>query len=231
MPPQPNFDRIARPYRLLEYLTLGRALERCRFHFLPHLRTLAPTRILALGDGDGRFLARLLQQNPQAQADAVDTSATMLSLLTARCQTTGIASNRLETHQTSALAFTQSTPAAPYDLIVTHFFLDCLTQPELNQLATQLRPVLTPGALWLLSDFRIPTGPAALLAKLLVRTLYLAFRTLTGLRTSTLPDHETTLTQAGFTRLNQHLSLAGILTTELWSAPAPASASAVTHPR
>ncbi len=55
-------------------------------------------------------------------------------------------------------------------------------------------------------------------ATLLVRSLYLAFRLLTGLRTTHLPDYATPLTQAGLTRIAQHHSLAGILTTELWQA-------------
>ena len=67
-----NFDRIARPYRWLEYLSLGRALERCRFHFLPRLRDCR--RALVLGDGDGRFTAKLLDANPSVQVDAVDIS-------------------------------------------------------------------------------------------------------------------------------------------------------------
>jgi ubiquinone/menaquinone biosynthesis C-methylase UbiE len=207
-----NFNLVARPYRWLEYLTLGRALERCRLHHLPQL--LHQTSALILGDGDGRFLAQLLTQNPHLHADAVDTSLTMLHLLRQRCYATALNTEaRLQTHQTNALTY---TPTLTYDLVVTHFFLDCLTQPELNTLITRITPSLSPQALWLVSDFRIPTGPIRLLAKLLVRTLYLAFRVLTGLRTTHLPDHQTPLAQAGFRCLSQHQSLFGILTTQLW---------------
>lgn len=206
----PNFDLIARPYRWLEYLTLGRALERCRLHYLPNL--LRQKQALILGDGDGRFLAQLLARNPQLHADAIDTSATMLRLLRQRCKS--IAHTRLQTHQTSALTF--SVEAKSYDLVVTHFFLDCLTEPELEALIARITPGLAPGALWLTSDFRIPTGPMRLPAKFIVRALYLAFRVLTGLRTTHLPDHTTPLTQAGLTRITHHRHLAGLLFTELW---------------
>ncbi len=211
-----NFDRIAALYRPLEYLTLGRALERCRLHFLPQLRSR--TQALVLGDGDGRFLAQLLHQNPTLHADAIDTSAAMLQLLRTRCRA---AEPRLRTHQTDALTFAATQPAIPYDLVVTHFFLDCLTQPEVDLLAARIAPHLAPGALWLVSDFRIPTGPWALPARILVRSLYLAFRMLTGLRVTALPDHESALTHAGLTRIAQHRSFAGILTTELWSRAQP----------
>jgi SAM-dependent methyltransferase len=211
-PPAPNFNFIARPYRWLEYLTLGKALEDCRTFYLPQLLDRRST--LALGDGDGRFLAQLLTQNPNLQADAVDTSSTMLQLLRKRCEATSSnASTRLRTYQTSALTFPLKES---YDLIVTHFFLDCLTQPELDTLVDRIAKHIRPGTLWLISDFRIPAGPMRLPAKLVVGSLYLAFRLLTGLRTTHLPDHATPLTQAGLTRISHHHRLAGLLTTELW---------------
>jgi ubiquinone/menaquinone biosynthesis C-methylase UbiE len=213
-PAEPNFNPVARPYRWLEYLTLGRTLQSCRTHYL--LQLLDCRRALVLGDGDGRFLAQLLTQNPRLRADAVDTSATMLQLLRQRCEAaTPNAAARLRTHNANALTFLLDDP---YDLIVTHFFLDCFTQPELESLITRITPKLSPGALWLISDFRIPTGAMRLPAKLLVRSLYFAFRLLTGLRTTHLPDYATPLTQVGLTRIAQHHSLAGILTTELWRA-------------
>lgn len=208
MNPEPNFNPVARPYRWLEYLTLGRALERCRLHFLPKL--LHQKRALVIGDGDGRFLAALMAANPHIHVDAVDTSATMLQLLSERCQTD---SGRLKTHHTSALTF---APNEGYDLVVTHFFLDCLTQPDLEALVARIAPALASGGLWLVSDFRIPSGPMRLFARIIVCSLYLAFRILTGLRTTRLPDHATPLTHAGLTRIDHRESLAGLLTTQLW---------------
>jgi SAM-dependent methyltransferase len=214
---EPNFNAIARPYRWLEYLTLGKALESCRNHYLPQL--LDRRHALVLGDGDGRFLAQLLAYNPQLQADAVDISATMLQLLRQRSEATAPnVTLRLRTHQANALTFPLQDSEASYDLIVTNFFLDCLTPTELNTLITRIAPTLTPGALWLISDFRIPDGLMRLPARALVRSLYFAFRLLTGLRTTHLPDHATPLTQAGLTRIAQQHSLAGLLTTELWRA-------------
>lgn len=219
-PQQPNFNPIARPYKALEYLTLGPTLQRCRTHHLPAL--LQQKSALVLGDGDGRFLARLLAANPAIHVDAVDTSRTMLDLLEARCKPYAV---RLHTHHTTARAFADSLPPTRhYDLIVTHFFLDCLTQPALDTLiqtlAPHLAPTATSPALWLLSDFRIPPqGPTRLLARALVRTLYLAFRLLTNLRTTHLPDHATPLTAAGLTLTTPHHPLTGILTTELWCRP------------
>ena len=75
---------------------------------------------------------------------------------------------------------------------------------------------MQPGALWLLSDFRIPAGLARLPARLLVRALYIAFRILTNLRTTPSPTTTTPLQQSGLTCIAYHHRLSGILTTELW---------------
>ena len=206
---QANFDRIARPYRYLEYLTLGPLLQRTRTHFLPLL--LDRRQALIFGDGDGRFLAKLLAANPTLHAVAVDTSATMLQLLCRRCSPHRI---RLQTIKQNALTF---TPTGKVDLMVTHFFLDCLSQSEVDLLITSLARHMSPDTLWLVSDFRIPVGPMRLPARLYIRTLYLVFRLLTGLHTAQLPDYETPLKRAGFSRTHQHLMLLGLLTTELWT--------------
>lgn len=207
---QANFDWIARPYRLLEYLALGHTLERTREHFLPQLKDCC--NALVIGDGDGRFLSKLLGVNQQLRATAVDSSATMLALLSKRCSRY---SNRLQVQQADAR---QALPHAdePYDLVVTHFFLDCLKQDELLDLVQRMKPLLAPQALWVVSDFRVPGGGLRLPAWLYVRGLYLCFRILTGLRTTRLPDHATAMSGAGLVCVGRQLLLAGMLITEMW---------------
>jgi hypothetical protein len=205
---EPNFDRVARLYRWAEYLSLGPLLQRTRVHFLPQLSECR--RAFVLGDGDGRFLSRLLVQNPSLHALAVDTSETMLQLLQTRCS---LAGGRLSVQQASAPT---ATPPRDTDLVVTHFFLDCLTQADVNELSKRIAANTQPGTLWLLSDFQIPDGPVRPFAWLYIRALYLAFRLLTGLRVQRLPDPQAALSHAGFQRIAQHERLCGILYTELW---------------
>lgn len=218
LPPQPNFDRVARIYRWAEYAALGPLLIRTRNHFLPRLEHCR--RALVLGDGDGRFTARLLQQQPELHVLAVDTSAAMLHLLRERClRAVPRAAHRLRTLQASALEATPSRDPqfAEPDLIATHFFLDCLTQPEVDTLARKLADHTRPGTLWLLSDFGQPRPRALrLLAALYVRALYFAFRVLTGLRVTVLPNPQRALDGAGFERIARHERLFGLLYTELW---------------
>jgi SAM-dependent methyltransferase len=211
----PNFDRVARIYRWAEYLSLGPMLERTRNHFLPQLSDRSCA--LVLGDGDGRFLARLLRQNPELHAAAIDTSATMLHLLKKRC---AFAGNRIQTLQTSAadlIASEAKIIAFSPDLIVTHFFLDCLLQQEAVDLAQHLAAHTSSGTLWLVSDFALPrTRILRPLAALYIRSLYLAFRVLTGLRVTQLPDLQRALSQAGFESIARHDKLFGLVYTQIW---------------
>lgn len=208
----PNFDRLARVYQVFEHLTFGTLLARTRTHFLPELRDRH--QALVLGDGDGRFLARLLTQNPSLLADAVDLSPAMLAELGRRCSPSA---SRLRLHCTNALHF---LPNVCPDLVVTHFFLDCLTPAQLAQLIPRITAPMQPGALWLVSEFRIPPrGAAGPFARLLIRSLYLAFRLFTGLRVTHVPDYTTVFQQSGLTRIAHHDLLFGILRSELWSRP------------
>lgn len=202
--PLPNFDHLALPYRWLEYLTLGPILQRTRTHHLPAL--IYTRRALLLGDGDGRFTAALLHAYPTLHAEAVDGSPAMLSALGRRSPSVTLRHADLRTY----------APAYQPDLITTHFVLDCLTQAEVDSLIFRLTPQLAPAGLWLVSDFRIPRGLLHWPARFYLRALYLAFRILTGLRVTHLPDYATPMRQAQLHLIAEHRALFGLLTTQLW---------------
>ena len=108
----------------------------------------------------------------------------------------------------------------PFDLVTTHFFLDCFSAADLARLIPAIRARLMPGALWVVSDFRVPpSGPLRLPARVLVRLLYFAFRLFAGLRPTRLPDFASLLRQSGLAPVRIHHSLAGLLTAELWQLP------------
>ena len=205
-----NFDPVARLYRWAEYLALGPLLQRVRTHALAGL---PPRRFaLALGDGDGRFLAALLRRQPQLRAVAVDSSGRMLALLSGRC---AFAGDRLQTQQADLHTF---APSGNPDLLVSHFVLDCLSQPALDNLCARLSAGAAPDALWLISDFALPPSPLLRpFAALYIRALYAAFRLLTGLRTQRLPEHARTLRALGWGRRLRREWLGGMLYTEIWS--------------
>jgi SAM-dependent methyltransferase len=219
MNPVPNFDRLARLYRWLEYLTFGPFLLRCRVHFLVQLRPYR--RALILGDGDGRFTSRLLRDNLKIRVHAVDASPDMLKTLR---RIAVPHQDRLTTEAADIRIWqpADSPPNSPqYDLVVTHFFLDCLTTHEVSDLANRLAPALHPEASWLISEFAVPStlfGRA--IAAPLVAVLYRAFRWLTGLRIDRLPDHVSSLANAGWCLQSEHRHLNGLLLSQVWHRPA-----------
>ena len=212
--PTVNFDRVALPYRWLEYLSFGPWLVLCRNAQLEQLATAR--HALVLGDGDGRFLVKLLTTNPAFTADVVDSSRSMLRLLEARVRRLGPkARDRICLHHADALAW---NPPRPYDLIVTHFFLDCFSTQQLESLCDRYLPYTLPGTRWVISDFAVPrNAAAAIAARWIIRLLYQAFGVLTGLPVRVLPDWRDLLVRRGFVLVAERRYLGGLLCSQLWS--------------
>lgn len=211
---QPNFDSLARTYRWMEYLSFGPLLERCRFHLLSECTDAR--RALVLGDGDGRFTARLLAINKKVTIDAVDSSAAMLAKLHRSARRADLnVELRLRTIHADLRQWMPDTN--DYDLVVSHFFLDCLTDDGVEALVERTLPHLSQDAHWLISEFAIPDGRCRrACAHLLIRTLYFVFARMTRLRVKHLPDYAASMQRHGFRR-GQHASfLGGLLTGEIW---------------
>ena len=208
----PDLNRLAGLYRWMEFATFGPSLEWCRSAYLAELRGCR--RALVLGDGDGRFTARLLRANPQVEIDAVDASTAMLRALVRRADRDA---HRVRVHCADIRLWAPANP--PYDLVAAHFFLDFLTTGEVRELAATLRGAVTPSALWVISEFFIPgNGVARLAARPVIAGLYSGFHLLTGLEVRSLPDHPGALREAGFVLRARKPRLGGLLASELWTA-------------
>lgn len=217
----PNFDRLARFYRWMEYASFGPWLGWCRRAFLSELG--AHRRALVFGDGDGRFTARLLAANPTIKVDAVDGSAAMLHSLMQRA-----GRNRSRVRAECADARNWQPTGGAYDLIVSHFFLDCLTAEEIRHLAAKLRDSASPDAVWIVSEFAAPEGWfGQLVARPIIAGLYAAFGLLTGLGVRSLPDHAAALGASGFVLERRRTWLGGLLVSEQWSRGVGAEAGRV----
>jgi SAM-dependent methyltransferase len=207
----PHFNHLARVYRWMEGLTFGHSLERCRCAFLGEMR--GARSALVIGDGDGRFAARLLEEYPDVVVDAVDASSAMLEALV---RNAGAHGGRVRTYVADGRTW---MPQGRYDVIATHFFLDCLTTEEVRELARRLRECADPSARWVVSEFAIPHGWFGwVVAKPLVSCLYLAFKVLTGVRPWRLPEHRGALRSAGFALEGERRWLKGLLVSERWVA-------------
>ena len=207
-----NCDRIARCYRWLEYVSFGRALERRRREYLDDVETAQS--ILILGDGDGRFTAEFVSRNRTGVIDSVELSPRMLELARERVGK--------DTPGTEQLRFWHADARTmelrrKYDLIISHFFLDCFTARDLDALVARISAATRPQGRWILSEFRVPnSGIWRFAGGALIRVMYWFFRVATGLRTSQVPDYRTIFRAHGFQCLRQRSVLGGLLASELW---------------
>jgi len=198
-----NFDRIAPWYRWFEYAVFGRALERRRSALIGEVAEAK--QVLVLGDGDGRALVDLLAATPRANIDCVDLSAHMLGLARARAGNARVAYRHTD-------ALSMPLPCQTYDLVATHFFLDCLSEADMERLLVRVTPALVPSARWIVSEFRQPTVWAASL----VRGMYVFFRITAGLRTMGLADHRPIFARHGFRPIRMQTAWGGLMVSELW---------------
>jgi hypothetical protein len=194
----------------MELFTFGPYLTRCRTALLQDCASCR--RGLVLGDGDGRFTARLLRANPTIEIDAADASPKMLEALVRRV---GVDRKRVRVFCADVRDFQPPNP--PYDLVVTHFFLDCLQTEEVEALASTLRSTLADDARWIVSEFSVPSNRFGRLAAApLISFLYGAFGVLTGLPVRSLPDHAAALSGAGFELERRKCRLHNLLISEMW---------------
>lgn len=211
-----NADGIAASYRWLEYAAFGQELERARLDYLDRARDAR--RVLILGEGDGRFLARLLEANRRAQVDVVESSGRMIELARGRVPESDRA--RVEFHLLNAAA--DPLPPgpfehAPFDVVVTHFFLDILTPCEAEAAVSKAGAALSPGGTWLLSEFQAPRAPIARLhARAWLLAMYSFFTIATGLEASRLPDYRKMLERSGLQETEHRERRWGLIRSQVW---------------
>jgi ubiquinone/menaquinone biosynthesis C-methylase UbiE len=216
-----SFDRVAPFYESLERFAFGDSLQRARVAFLEQVHG---KRALIVGEGNGRFLAELLRRNSEITVDCVDASARMLRLAKRRAKDSAIRSGRDGDDTTPGRIrfhcadFTRWQAAnSRYDLIVTHFFLDCFNREELTNVVAKIASLAAPHARWLISDFQIPAGVFPRLHALAwLRAMYAFFRYAARLRTRALVDFAPLLRAHHFNLTARCDSRFGLVTAQSW---------------
>ena len=208
-----SFDRLARHYGWMERVLAGERLQRCRTAFLD--RVLWAREILILGEGSGRFLCACGQAVAQARVTCVDSSPRMLETARRRIERQGLGSKDIDFVRADAL--TWSPPTGVYDLVVTHFFLDCFRPDQLELIVAGLSRACRGNAAWLLADFQIPErGLPRWRAEAIHRMIYVFFRALTRLPARRLTTPDPFLTAHGFVLRERRVSEWGLLHSDLW---------------
>ena len=212
-----NFDPLAKVYRLLETVFLGRSLWRCRTALQGEWGN--KKYALCIGDGDGQFTAELLRVYPKLSVTYLDASRGMMLAAQERVRKLGCGFERARfLHLDIRSADLDRVLSNPPDLVVTHFLFDCLTQAESDALAISIRKLAGQKQVhWLTGEFAIPTyQPARFFGRMLVSGLYIGARLITGLQVNRIPNYAASLTAAGFTQTQVKSNLFSFLRAELW---------------
>jgi len=196
-----SFDVLAPHYRWMEFVSAGEKLQNCRTAHLSKLPDA--TNILIFGEGNGRFLVECCRHFPRASITVVDASARMIKLARQRLSRQGVKKEGIEFICADALTWTP--PAAKFDLIVTHFFLDCFHAEQLQALITGLAHAAAPGANWLVADFQAAAhGWRRVRSRAILWVMYRFFTIVTRLPASSLTPPDAFLEQRGF-RLHERM--------------------------
>ena len=181
-----GYDKLASVYGWLEWLAFGSQLMRARVILLEELASHVSRtskgrldRILVLGDGDGRLLAKLRQRFPSSDFVSVDASSKMLRKQKACC-TPDVGEGTIE--WVLADATTHPFKNETYDLLVVAFFLDCFTEMELlEHLPGWLESVNRGGLVYYVDFIEPPSGWRKLNGRVMLRTLHFFFGWFTNL--------------------------------------------------
>ena len=206
---QMNCNRIAPFYEWFEKAAFGARLQNHRINFL-HI-ALNKQRALVLGDGDGRFVQALAHEHPELQIDCVEMSSGMVAQARKRLAPGA----KIQMIQCDAFEFDFARER--YDVVFTHFFLDCFEDAALQTLLRLVSNGMKGHAAWILSDFRqAQSGWQKLYTGAWLTSMYLFFRLVTGLKTRRLPEYASALQKAGFSKHEEFVSMAGLIASEWW---------------
>jgi len=213
-----SFDRLAPHYRWIECVLAGNKLQRCRTAFLSRVKNGG--NVLILGEGNGRFLAEAGRVLTSAHITCVDASARMLQLAQDRLSASSLSPAAVSFVHADALTWVP--PKQSYDVVVTHFFLDCFRPAQLAQLFATISHAASPEALWLVADFQIPRGSVSRWrAQLIHGVMYAFFRVFTHLPARRLTEPDPFLEAHGYRLRKRLVTDWGLLRSDLWQRGQP----------
>ena len=208
-----SFDALAPHYRWMESVLAGKKLQNCRTSFIDAIG--APRNALVVGEGRGRFITALLEQVPGLKITCVDSSRRMLEFARQDLAKRGVNARQVDFIWADVLKWMPEHEQ--YDLIATHFFLDCFPPDQLRTVVEKLSGAAKASAAWLLSDFQVPrSGIPRWRARAIVQSMYWFFRAATELPARNLSDPDQELSACGFQLESRRVSEWGLLRSDYW---------------
>ena len=144
-----NYDFVAPFYPLLEKAAFGDRLTEARNASL--CSVVMAERALLIGEGNGRFLTACVEEKIGGSITVVDSSEKMLSLARSRIRGSALQTNVELVHAD----FRDWSPLEPpFDVIVTHFFLDLFRPESQRRLIEKITALSTANTIWMNVDYR-----------------------------------------------------------------------------
>ena len=203
-----NFNWIAPLYDPLAFLVFGRQLDRAQTVFLPRIPFGAS--VLIVGGGTGWLLEQVLTTSQPKQVVYLETSAQMVvrsSRRMIRHAVVGSVDFRVGDE-------TLLTSDEHFDVILTPFVLDLYTEKTLQtSFVPALRSRLTPGGLWLVTDF---VQPQVGWQKALLWTMIRFFRLTADIDVRQLADWQRCLQESKLTLQGREQRVGGMVSSEVW---------------
>lgn len=212
-----GYNRLAAFYVWLERLAFGNALNKARFSLLAELKDAQ--KILILGEGDGRFLARALASLPLANFLVLEQSPKMIALAKQRLTKRELSRVQfIEMQLTKThLAEDLQLATASFDAVVSCFFLDMFEAAEICNLIETFQRYLKATGSWYYVDFcQSQTGFQALYARFFLKLMYRFFAWQTALQTRNLVNPHSLFEAKGFRLIRRNDSQFNFLTTRLY---------------
>lgn len=208
-----SFDRLAGHYRWMEAVLVGDLLQRARTQWLSAVQN--PRRVLLAGEGPGRMLVACAAAWPRSHFTVVDQSSAMLAR--AR-QHWSVRTGKLQVEFRQADLRARWPEPGDFDLIITHFFLDCFNPDELTMVIANLAGAATSRAAWLITDFQVPPrGWRRIRARLILCLAYRFFRLATDISARAITPPDSRLVATGFNLRRRELLNFDLLHADLWA--------------
>ncbi len=188
-------------------------MQRGRVAFADRVREAR--RVLIVGEGTGRFIAACATALPHAQITVIDESTKMLRRARYAWKSVGGDPARVEWICADFLDWKPT--GTVFDLIVTHFFLDCFPPEKMRQIIKKITLLESPDARWLLAEFCLPSGGIERWrAQLRLGTAYRLFRWLADVEAQELTPPGPLLRESGHQLLERTHFDRGMIQSDLW---------------
>lgn len=203
-----DFSILSSIYDFLGSIVFFGALHRSQVYFIDQLKK--PDRALIIGGGTGRFLVDLLKSEKVKNITYVDISQGMIARAKKKVSALG-KENQVE----FICGGVDAVPDRQYDLICTHYFLDCFEEEKLCLILSKLRGLLSKEGEWYFTDFYLDESSSFIKTKF-VGFLYFFFRILCGLKVKILPDFKKVFTDLELNCESEKYFFRGLLRTAIY---------------